>query len=74
MVTLPPETIIMFPAKMAPARVWQRRSTTTSTYMPESEAAESGTSKAGPGPGPVYTPPATQECEKEQTCEFCGQP
>ena len=38
MVTLPPETC-MFDAWMAPARVWQRRSTAAYTDMPEPEAA-----------------------------------
>ena len=39
------------------------------TLNPETE---SGT-WAGPGPGPLCTPPAARECEAEQTCEFCGQ-
>ena len=77
MVTLPPVTL-MFPAWMAPARVWQRRSTAAYTHArtrssclsPKPETlnpeTESGTSGAGPGP-------ATRECQTEQTCELCGQ-
>ena len=44
-------------------------------YEPETlnPETESGTSGAGPGPGPLYTPPATREWETEQTCELCGQ-
>ena len=35
------------------------------TLNPETEIGTSGT---GPGPGPLYTPPTTHECETEQTC------
>ena len=63
----------MLQARMAPARVWQRRSTAAYTIIylyartrssclsPKPETlnpeTESRTSGAGPGPGPLYNPP-----------------
>ena len=39
-------------------------------YTQETLNPETGTSGAGPGAGPLYHPPATHECETEQTCEL----